>query len=266
MGCPLSLTVPKVDYKAEVKKILKFIRKTVEGAKASGVVIGLSGGVDSTLAATLCVRALGKERVLGLLMPTAFTPDQDVKDARELAGWLGIHTEFININEISGAFFKELRCDPEDSRQRIPMANVRARIRMVLLYYYANLHNFLVVGTGDRSEALIGYFTKYGDGGADFLPICHLYKTEVRELAKHLDVPERMAQKPSSPQLYPGHRVTDEIPIGYEELDPVLVGLFDQKLPPEEVSRLTGISLKVIGEVLRRFKASQHKRTYPPKL
>jgi len=258
----LSLTVPKVDYETEVNKIFGFIRKMVE-AKASGVVIGLSGGVDSTLAATLCVRALGKERVLGLLMPTAFTPEQDVKDAQELARWLGIRTEFINIDKISGAFFRELRCNLKDPKQRIPMANVRARIRMVLLYYYANLHNYLVVGTGDRSEALIGYFTKYGDGGADFLPIRHLYKTQIRELAKHLGIPERMAQKPSSPQLYPGHRATDEIPIGYEELDPILVGLFDKKLPPEEVGRLTGTPQKVIEEVLRRFKTSQHKRTYP---
>jgi len=261
---PLSLTVSKVDCETEVNRIVGFVRKMVEEAKASGVVIGLSGGVDSTLAATLCVRALGKEKVLGLLMPTAFTPEQDVRDAQELAELLGIRTEFINIDEISGAFFKELRCDPKNLKQRIPMANVRARIRMVLLYYRANLHNYLVVGTGDRSEALIGYFTKYGDGGADFLPIRHLYKTQVRELAKHLGIPERMAQKPSSPQLYPGHRVTDEIPISYEELDPILVGLFDQKLPPKEVSRLTGVPLKVIEEVLRRFKISQHKRTYPP--
>ena len=260
----MSLTVSKVDCETEVNRIVGFVRKMVEEAKASGVVIGLSGGVDSTLAATLCVRALGKEKVLGLLMPTAFTPEQDVRDAQKLAGWLGIRTEFINIDEISGAFFKELRCDLTDPKQRIPMANVRARIRMVLLYYYANLHNYLVVGTGDRSEALIGYFTKYGDGGADFLPIRHLYKTQVRELAKHLGIPEKMAQKPSSPQLYPGHRATDEIPIGYEELDPILVGLFDQKLPPQEISKLTGTPQKVIEEVLRRFKGSQHKRTYPP--
>jgi len=254
----------KLDLEKITSEIVGFIRKIVEDADAAGVIVGLSGGVDSSLVATLCVRALGKDRVLGIIMPMAFTPQQDIDDAKELADWLGIRTEFVNIQDIGEAFFRELRIVHEDLKQRIPMANIRARIRMVTLYYYANVHNYLVAGTGDRSERLIGYFTKYGDGGADFLPISHLYKTQARELSKHLGILDKIAYKPSSPQLYPGHKATDEIPLSYEELDPVLVGLFDHKMQPREVSQLTGVPTKVVKEVLRRFDKSRHKRAYPP--
>ncbi|MFQ6075010.1 MAG: NAD+ synthase [Candidatus Bathyarchaeia archaeon] len=258
--------VPPLDFEETTDEVVGFVRKVVEGAEASGVVIGLSGGVDSSLVATLCVRALGKDRVLGLLMPAEFTPKQDVEDAERLAAWLGVRTEIVPIQGICEAIFKTLNCAHGDVRCRIPVANVRARVRMLILYYYANLHNLLVVGTGDRSESLIGYFTKYGDGGVDLMPIVHLYKTQVRELARYLGVPVEIATKPSSPQLYPGHRATDEIPLEYEELDPVLVGLFDHKLSPREVSRTTGVQLEVVEEVLRRFNVSKHKRTYPPSI
>ena len=254
----------RLDFEKSSSEIIGFLRRMVRDAGAAGVVVGLSGGVDSSLVATLCVRALGKDRVLGVLMPTLFTPPRDVEDAQELAEWLGIRTRLVDISDIAKSFFKELRCDRDDPRHRTPMANIIARVRMIVLYYYANLHNYLVAGTGDRSEDLIGYFTKYGDGGADFLPISHLYKTQVRELARYLGIPERIAYKPSSPQLYPGHRATDEIPLEYHELDPILVGLFDYKLSPEEVSRLTDTPLRVVREVLRRFNASKHKRAYPP--
>ncbi len=261
---PLSEDLLKLNFEETTSEIVEFIRKTVKDAQAEGVVVGLSGGVDSSLVVALCVRALGKEKVLGVIMPAAFTPSRDIEDAKQLAEQLGIKTKFVSIQEISEAYFKELECDQTDKRQKIPMANIRARIRMVILYYYANIYNYLVAGCGDRSEALIGYFTKYGDGAADFMPIRHLYKTQVRELSRHLGIPEKIAYKPSSPQLYPGHRATDEIPLDYDKLDLVLVELFDRKLSPNEVSQLTGVPITTIEEVLRRFNSSEHKRTYPP--
>lgn len=245
---------------------LDFIRETVKGANAAGVVVGLSGGVDSSVTATLSVRALGNNRVLGLLMPLEFTPSQDTDDAKELADWLGIRTEFVDIQGVCEAFFEKLNCDVDNPDQRIPMANVRARVRMIILYYYANLNNYLVVGTGDRSEGLIGYFTKYGDGGVDFEPIAHLYKTQVRELAKHLGVPEKIASKPSSPQLYPGHKATDEIPLDYEKLDPILTALFDDELSPIQTSQKTDTPIELVNQVLTRYNKSKHKRETPPML
>ena len=260
----MSKELLRLDFEREAEKITNFIRRVVEEAGASGVVLGLSGGVDSSLTLALCVRALGRERVLGVLMPTSFTPKEDVRDALSLAEQFGVRTEVVNIDKIAEAFFESLGIDRGDPKMRIPMANIRARIRMVILYYYANVNNYLVVGTGDRSEALIGYFTKYGDGGVDFLPIRHLYKTQVRKLAEYLGIPERIAYKPSSPQLYPGHKATDEIPADYDKLDLILHGLFDLGMSPEEVSRRFGFPTSMVEEVISRFKSTRHKRSYPP--
>ena len=248
------------------KEIIDFIRETVKEADAAGVVVGLSGGVDSSVTATLSVHAIGSNKVLGLIMPLNFTPHQDTDDAKELANWLGIRTEYIDVQSICEEIFKKLNCELDNPDQRIPMANVRARVRMVILYYYANLYNYLVIGTGDRSEGLIGYFTKYGDGGVDFEPIAHLYKTEVRELAKYLGVPEKIANKPSSPQLYPDHKATDEVPLNYERLDPLLIALFDDKLSPLQVSQKTGTPIELINRVLSMHDKSKHKRRTPPML
>jgi len=259
-----TITLPKLDCEEISKEIYDFIRKTVVEARANGAVVGLSGGVDSSLAVTLCVNALGREKVLGILMPTNFTPKQDTDDAKKLAMQLGIRTVLINIEGVCGRIFENLGIDRKDRGQRMPMANIYARTRMIVLYYHANLGNFLVVGPGDRSEALIGFFTKYGDGGADLFPIMHLYKTQVRKLTEYLGVPEKIAYKPSSPQLYLGHKATDEIPLDYDRLDPVLVGLFDLKLQPKEVSRLTDVPVEVVEEVIRRFNVSKHKRMFPP--
>lgn len=260
---PSRLVVPILDAELTAREIAQLIRGTVEGAGARGVVLGLSGGVDSSLVATLCVRALGSEPVLGVLMPASFTPEVDVQDARMLAGQLGIRTRRVDIEPSTDAFSNSLGCDPSAVKFRMPLANLRARCRMAVLYYLANLERLLVVGTGDRSEALIGYFTKYGDGGADIQPIAHLYKTQVRRLAEQLGVPHRIACKPSSPQLYPGHRASDELPLGYEMLDPILFGVFDECLPPVEVSRRTGIGVEEVERVVQMHRWSRHKRELP---
>lgn len=254
----------RFDLETASEEIQKFIKEVAGGANASGVVLGLSGGVDSALTATLCTRALGKEKVLGLMMPTSFTPERDNKDAAELAELLGIRTRKIEIDSICDAFVGALRIQADDAKARIPLANIRARIRMIIPYFYANANNYLVVGTGDRSETLIGYFTKYGDGGADFFPIRHLYKTQVRELAKHLGIPARMADKPSSPQLYPGHKLSDELPLDYSKLDLVLVGLFDYRMLPEKIGEATNVPLDIVTEVSSRHNRTEHKRESPP--
>ncbi|MEM1588731.1 MAG: NAD+ synthase [Candidatus Bathyarchaeia archaeon] len=255
------IKIPKLNLQETVNEITSFIKDVVEKSKAKGVVLGLSGGVDSCVTAVLCVKALGKNGCLGVIMPTSFTPKEDVEDAEFLAQQLGIKIEKVNIDNISESFFKALKVDLE--KHRIPAANIRARIRMTILYYYANIENRLVVGTSDKSERLIGYFTKYGDGGVDFMPIAHLYKTQVRELAAYLGLPDRIVNKPSSPQLYPGHKVTDELPLDYDKLDKVLVGLFELKLSPEKIEELTGIPLDKILIVVKRFNETNHKRVIP---
>ena len=252
-----------IDWHRATNQIVAFIQDKVKSAGARGSVIGLSGGIDSSVVASLLVRALGKDRVTGVLMPTTFTPKEDIEDAQWLAKSLQIRSMVVDIQSIVEAFRNALKASEKGETTKIPLANIRSRARMIVLYFFANLNNYLVAGTGDRSEDLIGYFTKYGDGGVDFLPICHLYKTQVRKLGEHLGLPSRIVSKPSSPQLYPGHRATDEIPLDYDQLDRVLSLLFDEKRSPERVAEETKVPIEKIQEVLRRFRASAHKRAYP---
>ena len=256
------LTVPGIDFAETVEEVYSFIRSIVGDSK--GVVLGLSGGVDSSVTATLCVKALGSDRVLALLMPLSFTPKSDVEDALFLAKWLNIDYRVIPIDNIVEAFLSILPYDPLNPVYKIPTANLRARVRMLILYYYANLYGLLVAGSSDKSEILIGYYTKYGDGAADFLPIAHLYKTQVRSLAKWLGIPERIAFKPSSPQLYAGHKVTDELPVDYQVLDRILVGLFEYKLKPSEIAEKLKIPEDIVFNIVKRYKSTSHKRKLPP--
>ncbi len=251
-----------IDPGVEAKRIDSFIRKAVEGASAKGAVVGLSGGVDSSVVGALCVRALGKKKVLGLLMPSDHTPEQDTKDARSLAESWGIRSEQIPISGIAGEILRAVKADGT----KIAKANVEARARMVILYYHANSLGYLVAGTGDKSEIAIGFFTKWGDGGADFLPIAHLYKTQVRELGTYLGLPRRVVEKPASPQLWPGHRASDEIPTEYDKLDVVLHHLFDLKASPAAAARTAGVPRQVVEKVLAMHRNSEHKRAMPPSL
>ncbi len=259
----LQVSQRDLDWKEMSDEIVKFIRDTVMSAGAKGSVIGLSGGIDSSVVASLLAKALGKDHVLGILMPTHFTPKEDTDDAEWLAKFLQIRSQIVDIQSVVDAFTSTLGIKVETQMTKIPLANIQSRTRMILLYYFANLNNYLVAGTGDRSEDLIGYFTKYGDGGVDFLPISHLYKTQVRKLGEHLGLPQRMLLKPSSPQLYPGHKATDEIPLDYDQLDPVLRMLFDENNPSESVAEKAGVPLESVEEVVRRFRGSVHKRLYP---
>lgn len=250
---------------SHVESVVKrFIAHSVESAGVRGVVVGLSGGVDSSTAAALAVKALGAERVLGLIMPDArTTPKVDVNDALELASSLGIEHYVLEIDRICDEIAaKNPLYDPGDV---VAMGNVRARVRMILLYYAANRRKLMVLGTGDRSEILLGYYTKYGDGGVDTLPLGSLFKTQVRKLAKHLGLPSKIAEKPSSPRLWPGQTAEGELGFSYEEADLVLHCLVDKRMKLEEAARATGVDLKIVKEIARRIRKSSHKRRLPPK-
>lgn len=250
-----------MDYKVVERNIARFVSNVVSEAKADGVVLGLSGGIDSSVVATLCVKALGRERVIGIFMPASFTPSEDQSDARSLAEYLHISTLFVRMTPIVE---KLLQAVPIKERKRVAVGNVLARMRMVVNYYVANSLNYLVAGTGDRSEILMGYFTKYGDGGADLLPIGHLYKTEVRELAAYLGLPPKLINKQSSPQLWEGQKATDEIPVDYPVLDRILRGLFDTNEDAGDIAETLAIQLDVVEAVKRAFERSRHKRTFLP--
>jgi NAD+ synthase len=244
-----------LDLSKAIDTIVEFLRMNDEG---NGYVLGLSGGLDSAVTLALTYKAVGNERVKVLIMPDpGITPEEDVKDALEYAESLKVEYKVVDISPIISTYSSLL---PKDE---FALGNLRARVRMSLLYYYANHEGRKVVGTGDRSELLIGYFTKYGDGGVDLLPIGGLYKNEVRSLAKMLGVPMRIAGKKSSPRLWPGHMAEEELGLSYDVIDRILVGLFDLKLKPEEVKKRLGLSWEV-DKVLQLHKNSAHKRSLPP--
>ncbi len=251
-----------IDPAKEGERIFAFIRKTVEDAGAKGVVVGLSGGIDSAVVGSLCVRALGKEGVVAALMPSKHTPRRDVGDAEFLASSWGVGRVRVPVSPLADALGVEVG----ERGNKIARANVQARTRMTVLYLIANGRGLLVAGTGDRSEEMLGFFTKFGDGGVDFLPIGHLYKTQVRSFGSSLGLPTRIVNKPASPRLWPGHTAEEELPAGYAKLDIVMYSLFDLKLSPRVAASKAHVSLSVVERVLEMHRRSAHKRSLPPSL
>ncbi|UVS68216.1 NAD+ synthase [Nitrososphaera viennensis] len=255
------LTGGGFDRAKTAKSIEKFIAGYVKAARAEGgVVVGLSGGLDSAVVAALCARALGGSgRVLGLILPGASTPNEDVEDAAAHARELGIEHQTINIEPIVERCMQVL----PDIDNKVARGNLTARVRMSVLYYHAYVGRRLVAGTSDKSEISIGYFTKFGDGGADMIPIAGLYKTQVRELGRYLKVPGAILQKKSSPRLWADHTAEDEIGMSYETIDPILYMLVDRKKTAKEAAAALGVPIDTVKRVQAMVVKSAHKRAMP---
>ena len=233
------------------KKLVDFIRGYEEG-----VVLGLSGGLDSSTVAKLSVMALGRDRVLGLIMPSGALDEDAVRVAR----MLGIEYKVIDITGIVSGMVGACGLDGG----LIPIGNLKARIRMALLYYHANVMGRIVVGSGNKSELLVGYFTKYGDGGVDILPLGDLYKTQVRMLAEYLGIPKDIVWKTPTAGLWPGQTDEGELGMPYERLDLILYGIHELGMKKEEVSKEFGIPRADVERVEEMVRNSEHKRSMPP--
>ena len=240
------------NYSQIENNIETFLRKQIDNS--SGFVFGLSGGIDSAVIAHICSKSFKKNSIALIMPDSKISPKQETEDALRIVDNLGIDYKLIDINMIHAQFANILEPD-----QRA-LGNLRARIRANLLYYYANLRKYLVLGSSDKSEFLIGYFTKFGDGAADILPISSLYKTQVRHLAKHLQVNESIISKKSSPHLWSGHLAEDEIGASYEEIDCILYCLLEKKMSLEEINQETSISNEKILKIQQLYKNSEHKR------
>jgi NAD+ synthase len=242
------------DYAAITKKIEDFLKNQVAKNNTNGVILGLSGGIDSSVITYLCARVL-KEKTLALIMPdTKISPEKETEEALKIIEKLGIAYKLLDINLIVSEYSKYI--EPNERA----LGNLRARVRANLLYYYANSKNLLVVGSSDKSEFLIGYFTKFGDGSADILPIVSLYKIQVRELARFLGVPEWIITQKSSPNLWKGHIAEEEIGVKYEEIDSILYCIFEKKLSIEETVKATNIEKNTVDKIYQLYKTSEHKR------
>lgn len=240
---------------AEITEMMEnFLAEEIEKNKASGLILGLSGGIDSAVLAYLCKRQL-KEKTLAIIMPdTEITPNYETEDALKMVALTGIEYKLIDIKPIVKEYSMYL--EPNDWAK----GNLRARIRTNILYYYANAKNYLVLGSSDKSEHLIGYFTKFGDGASDIAPIISLYKLQVRKIAEFLGVPKNVIEKKSSAHLWKEHEAEKEIGISYEEIDSVLYCLFNKKLTVEETINKTQIEKPIVDKVYNLYLNSEHKR------
>lgn len=242
-----------VDYEKITLRITKFISENVKSRKKSGVVIGLSGGLDSSVCLMLADKALNKNRIMGLIMPErGFTPQIEIDNAFELAEKLKIRYKEIHFEGVKKTLLRNLPTD------KLSAGNLSARLRMALLFHYAGTRNLLVLGTSDKSEMMIGYFTKFGDGAADMLPIGGLFKTQVRMLGKKLGLSEQIINQPSSPRFWKGHVAEKELGLTYDEIDTILQYSLDGDLDKCILSKR---KIKIVSDLVRK---SRHKREHIP--
>ncbi|MCL7417513.1 MAG: NAD+ synthase [Halalkalicoccus sp.] len=257
------LTVP-VEAERVRAEVVSFVRQRVEEADAEGVVVPMSGGIDSTVTAAVAAAALEPDRVLALGLPCHKTEYPDTSDARTIATGLGIEHREIQLHEPLDLFEERVASALGSTADRNVTGNVLARLRMVCAYYAANTRSSLVLGTANRSELLLGYFTKYGDGGADLFPLGDLYKTEVRALAPRVGVPKRIVEKEPTAGFWAGQTDADDLGAPYDLIDRILLGLVDRDEHPETVAAELEIGVDTVEEYAHRCVASAHKRTSPP--
>lgn len=243
-------TLPKgeltVDYQAITEKIIAWLREKIAAAGAKGCVFGLSGGLDSAVVAALAKQAY-PDSALAAILPVGSSPE-DVEDAWLVARSLGLETVEINLDGAYRALLAALGA--EERAGDLAVANIKPRLRMAAWYYLAAKHNYLVIGAGNKSEIVTGFFTKHGDAGVDLEPIGNLVKTQVWELARHLGLPEKIIAKRPSAGLWPGQDDEDELGFSYRQLDEyILSGTTDE------------LAAAKIEQAIRR---SRHKQEMPP--
>ena len=250
-----------LDLSTAATRIKRFIKDYVEKTKAKGIVIGLSGGIDSSTAAALAALAIGGDKISALNMPEKENYNTtDIRHAKIVAKKFGFKLETIDLSLILKAYYKALPIYDEDDK--LSRGNIKARTRMVCLYYYANHLGKIVCGSSDKSETMMGYFTKWGDMAADISPLMDLYKTQVRQLAAHIGIPKEIITKPPSPQLWPGQTAENELGVKYEVLDLILFGL-ENFMSPEEIAQSLELPVKLVQGIKGTWLTREHKRRLP---
>lgn len=224
--------------------LVAWLQEYARKAEAHGAVFGMSGGIDSAVVSVLCKKAFRKN-ALGIIMP-CYSDKNDEIDAGLVADKFDIKNRTVVLDDVYDGFLKIM----DKSENYMAKANIKPRLRMIALYYYAAINNYLVVGSENKSELTVGYFTKYGDGGADLWPIGNLVKSQVKELACYLDIPHKIIDKTPTAGLWSGQTDEEEMGITYNELDRFIV-----------TGKITNLEKKARIETLHRN--SEHKRQLP---
>jgi NAD+ synthase len=237
--------------------LIHFLYEEIHKVGLSKAVLGLSGGVDSSVVAVLAAQALGAENVTGLIMPYRLSNPESREHAELLAQKIGINTEVRDISPMVDAFFKD-----EPNASQLRRGNKMARERMCLLYDYSAKHHALVVGTSNKTELLLGYGTIFGDLASAINPIGDLYKTQIWQLARYLEVPDVIINKPPSADLWVGQTDEQELGYTYHEIDRLMYYMVDLRYSNEMLLDL-GYSQKTIDDIGRRIQRNQFKRRPP---
>ncbi|MFX1313509.1 MAG: NAD+ synthase [Promethearchaeota archaeon] len=245
----------KLDYRRLITDIQNWIKNYVESANMKGIVLGISGGIDSAVTAALCVGALGKNNIMGLGLP-CFSNPPDLEDAKMIAQFLEIQFMVFDLTRIYEEIVKTMSSQIKANKNA--NVNLKPRLRMMINYYVGQSKgSYLVVGTSNRTELAIGYFTKYGDGGADFEPIGDLYKCEIRKIAEFLQIPKKVIEKPPSAGLWKGQTDEGEIGLSYDTLDEIIYRI-DSNINLDDINKEDIIKVK------KMMKSAQHKLKLPP--
>jgi NAD+ synthase len=244
-----------IDPKEAITVIKDFIKIYVENSKSKGVVLGLSGGVDSAVTAIICRDALGKKNVNCLFLPDDTTPESDFKHYELIVKKFGLKSKKKDISSTVKQISQNCIIKPD----KYALANVKARARMILLFEYANMTQNIVCGTSNKSEILVGYYTKYGDGGVDIMPIGDVYKTQVWELAKFLKIPKEIIKKPPTAGLWKGQSDEKELKLSYNQLDNILYGL-ERKMDLNDIAKILNIKKSEVERIKNMRIKSEHKK------
>lgn len=254
----LTSSILDLNWSEVETKIRSFIKDYVKKSGAKGIVLGLSGGIDSSTTAALSALAIDGNKVFGLLLPEQETYNaQDIEHAKLVAEKFGLKTQMIDLTPTLKTFYNTIPIF--ETADKLCKGNIKARTRMIYIYYYANRLNLLVCGSSNKSEAMMGYFTKWGDFAADISPIMDLFKTQVRKLAQHIGLPKEIATKPASPKLWPGQLAEEELGIKYETLDLILYGL-EHFMKSEEIAKQLGLKKELVDKMKHRWFYTEHKR------
>lgn len=269
---PLDLTFSEEELATVRERATAFVASVVEDAGADGAVIGLSGGIDSSTVAYLAAEALGPEDVHGLVMPSDVTSEESTSDGERVAEELGIEYDVVDVAPVVASVLDAApdaglreRAEAGTEPARTAVGNVRVRARAVMNYVVANAENRVVLGTGNRSEAMTGYYTKYGDQAVDCNPIGPLYKQQVRQLAAAVGVPDRIVEKPPSAEMWLDQTDEGELGLDYDTLDAILALHVDGPCSTAATVRaLDGVTEAQVERVDELVAASEHKRQMPP--